>query len=857
MRFAKILLGLVSVASVWGDSGSAYAGQAAAKPLLTLEALFRLEDITDAAFSPDGRSIAFVRSRSRSGTNERYLGGRLGPHQREDVWIANAKSVSSPRPLTFGVQHGASYWIPTWSPDGRRLLVLTNQDFENIHLEMIDVASGTRRRISERGMDLEADVTGSTEHTAAIETRIRPMIWLDEHRVLFVELAAGDVSAAIAQGTRRIRKTEEQWNLTESGREPSFSALNSRKDRSPRAPGRLAVADLRAGTLTPLAEGVFRRVTVSPDGRFAAIIAEEAPWQLHGTTYIHWGRMWRSYQTSIDFHTSLLVVRLDGTPQVLRFPQVRDPVFDWIPGGLSAVRSAETYYGPTWLARRPVVALLGRKHDDGERDDSTAFLIDVEQQAVHEISHPGIGVINLAVVGDDVFLRGNGDLSTPFSAKTKYEWYSADFDAVSGPRRLGNRGYDAKCVIPLTETTGVVIDTVAGGLAVLRKGSAVQETPDERLKGARILWPNGHVPQPRGTGIAVVQLSNTRLAFIRDTSTGVVLESPWHAPEGSPQSFNLRTRTVASIARSSKGTEIFIGTPETGSQSIEKINAFLQHFGDPKYMDLSYVTSEGRKLVARLFLPPTYRQGDRLPILTFVYVYQRTPADLSYGRSDSFLNMSMALHHGFGVLYPTINTAEEYGKGRPYESVKRDVVPAVEVAIAARVADPERVYVLGHSYGAYSVYALVSQTDIFAAAAAINGPSDLVTTYFDLDPNLRYSDWAFEHQQGAQGELERMHPVMGLQVTPWQDYGRYVMNSPLRHVDRVHTPLLIFQSDADVFDMHQADNMFSALTRLGREARYVRVWGEAHSFDSPANIRMFWDETMQWFQEHRRSPLGR
>ena len=44
-------------------------------------------------------------------------------------------------------------------------------------------------------------------------------------------------------------------------------------------------------------------------------------------------------------------------------------------------------------------------------------------------------------------------------------------------------------------------------------------------------------------------------------------------------------------------------------------------------------------------------------------------------------------------------------------------------------------------------------------------------------------------------------------------------------------------SDMDSFSMDQFDEMYSALLRAGKDARYVRYWGEGHGPSSRANIR--------------------
>jgi dipeptidyl aminopeptidase/acylaminoacyl peptidase len=156
----------------------------------------------------------------------------------------------------------------------------------------------------------------------------------------------------------------------------------------------------------------------------------------------------------------------------------------------------------------------------------------------------------------------------------------------------------------------------------------------------------------------------------------------------------------------------------------------------------------------------------------------------------------------------------------------------------------------------------VEQTTIFAAAAALNGPANLFDQYLDLDPNERYISMSrngmtlFDDKLWEWAELETEHGQMALGTQPWSAFDRYFENSPIRYIDRIRTPLLIMHSDTDGFDMHQADDLFAGMVRLGKEARYVRFWGEPHSLDAPANIRQFWAELVGWFNAHVRPDVS-
>ena len=171
------------------------------------------------------------------------------------------------------------------------------------------------------------------------------------------------------------------------------------------------------------------------------------------------------------------------------------------------------------------------------------------------------------------------------------------------------------------------------------------------------------------------------------------------------------------------------------------------------------------------------------------------------------------------------------------------VMPAVQAAIDQGVADPDKLYLMGQSFGGFSTYGLVTQTHRFKAAVALAGLSDLISLYGQFDARLRYGrdpqddifmEWLFESAQTRMGG------------PPWQDLGRYLRNSPLLTVDRVQTPLLIIQGDLDYVAMQQGEEFFRALYRQGKRARFVRYWGEDHVLTSPANIRDMWTQIFDW-----------
>jgi hypothetical protein len=637
---------------------------------LTLDVLFSLEDIHSVAISPDGRMAAVVRSRSRLGRAERYLGGRLAPHQREDVWIVDLQNPAHLRPLTHGSLEGSSYWGPMWSPDGRWLLLLSDRGFANVHLELIDTRSGQMRRISRRGINTGVDVIGPQTVGAPTEqgwSAARPMAWLDARRVLFAELAATDVSRELRGSTRRIVQMARDWALTEQGREASYNRLDSPSNLSAASTGRLVTASIKGGGLRQLAEGSFRKVVVSPDGRLAAAITEGEPIRLDGMSPVRWPRS----RLSGPFHTSFEVIRLDGpNSPIERFPIISDPGFDFLPYGKNGPPShkllesdfgtewslVETYAGPMWIPGQHQVVLLA-KADASATNSDTIYVVDADTGRVQPNLHSGLLVYALDVVGNTLFALATVSHESSYA---NGHWYAVNGTTLTGGA-LGDCGKGE--IIHLAAAIGAIADLKSGAMCILRPDASVDRIVVEELAGAQIRWPvvasatiGPAIIQEKSGGfdrlawigesielreIANVQTRNANVLTETDSASRYFAIDPQHG-------------ALAIVQRAESGTTLDAHTTAGGWKHLLSLNGVLHGIYVPQFMDLHYRTGDGSDRSARLYLPPNYHTGIKLPVITWVYIQQAFDQPVS-NNSAFFENMSVALGYGFGVLVPTIN----------------------------------------------------------------------------------------------------------------------------------------------------------------------------------------------------------
>ena len=197
--------------------------------------------------------------------------------------------------------------------------------------------------------------------------------------------------------------------------------------------------------------------------------------------------------------------------------------------------------------------------------------------------------------------------------------------------------------------------------------------------------------------------------------------------------------------------------------------------------------------------------------------------------------MRLLAAQGFAVLLPDLRQDYAVVPRTPLTGLARETDMAVDAAIRDGYVDPDRLALFGVSYGAYTVTGIIGQTDRYKATVATSGIYNLISAYGNLSLRERY----IAHLDGPNlfqvKHAETMQ--LGMGGPPWRDPERYIENSPLMHVERITTPVMLIHGDLDLLPLSQAEELYIALHRLNRDAVLVRYWGEGHSINSPANLR--------------------
>lgn len=809
----------------------------AAAPV-TVDDLLALERVEGVVPSPDGNWFAITIIRGRT-AGEIFGHENLFGLTRADIWILPSDG-GAPRNMTRGHLDGGGYWSPVWSPDSRRLAVISTAGGDNIRPYVIDVGTGEVRRLTERGLDLDLNA-GASE----LLTR-NPFFWSGSTHIVCSLLSPGELARAFVRRSPVFASlATEAWEVAAAGVDATADVLEAGIEVGPEnRPNRdLVSIDVTTGRAEVLLSAQARSVTPSPDGmRFAVITATSAilpsrTASLNYPSYAAGGAITR-------MHGELAILTLGPEPQATRIAGVFDP---------EAYVAGRT---PKWSDDGRSLVIIGKEQPHSGAA-ATAFLVDAERARANRIDF-GTGSVRGTYLLRRTLLVADGN-----------GWWAIDsLDGSSAPRPVGQALPEVPDSFLALNQDEVLVSLVAGDLWMInhRSGGVEKLTSEFGPYIERVIWQSSFALEAglagRGKGSVHRQLlvstrgaegSDLHLLMLADSVVSQRV-SPPH-PDARFAAGGT-TGSAIFVMEGSAGTVLWSGDI-SGASVFERRLVLNEHLaGRVKGASrtITYRNADGQHFYAALLLPVHYEEGETYPLVTHVYPGVVIPksgyrADRIYTPSPQH-SLTLFASMGFAVLYPSIPLPAGPEAIDPLMEIAGNVIPAVDEVIRLGIADPDRLALYGHSYGGYAAISLLTQTRRFDVAVASGGFSDLLSYYSQFEITHRYFPFAHELEQLNMAEWEREDATIRMRSLPWDDHLRYLRNSPLSYLQRIETPLMMIHGDLDGAPMSQAEAVFMGLYRMGKRARLVRYWGEGHTLDSPANIRDNWQRISDWLSEH-------
>jgi len=247
------------------------------------------------------------------------------------------------------------------------------------------------------------------------------------------------------------------------------------------------------------------------------------------------------------------------------------------------------------------------------------------------------------------------------------------------------------------------------------------------------------------------------------------------------------------------------------------------------------VTVDGREIEGWFFKPADLAPDQTVPVVLSIH----GGPEWMYG--GYFLpEFHILPRFGYGVIIANPTGSMGYGTefmaGIRHDWVDRpgrELMACVDLAIEQGWADPDRLAVMGGSYGGHLGAALTTQSDRFRAAA-LDRMYPETRTFWGTTDEKWFPEWEFGGK-------------------PWEPDAReiYRRNSPWEMVDKVTTPTLVSQGHRDFRCLAAGGQMwFSALQSRGVPSRFIRFETEGHGIRDARNRVFYQHQLLEWFDTH-------
>jgi dipeptidyl aminopeptidase/acylaminoacyl peptidase len=281
--------------------------------------------------------------------------------------------------------------------------------------------------------------------------------------------------------------------------------------------------------------------------------------------------------------------------------------------------------------------------------------------------------------------------------------------------------------------------------------------------------------------------------------------------------------------------DVFVGNEELDDLvQVTETNPFQDDYAWGHAELLDYTTDAGHDLQAILVYPADFQEGREYPLI--LYQYERLSDNLHVYDVPSerdYYNYQAWSQEGYFVLMPDI----VYEPGRPGPSALDAVEHALDAAVATGHVDPDRMGLIGHSWGGYQAAYLPTRTNRFAASVA----GAAITNFMSFMGAVHWNGGLPEVGHWETGQARMAVPY-------WEDVEGHLESSPANFIMDLETPMLLMHGDADgVVDFRQGLEFYNYARRAGKEMVLLVYPGADHGLREETQQVDYHRRILEWF----------
>jgi dipeptidyl aminopeptidase/acylaminoacyl peptidase len=256
-----------------------------------------------------------------------------------------------------------------------------------------------------------------------------------------------------------------------------------------------------------------------------------------------------------------------------------------------------------------------------------------------------------------------------------------------------------------------------------------------------------------------------------------------------------------------------------------------------------YQARDGLEIPALLTLPRGAK-GAKLPLVVLVH-------GGPYVRGNSWgwdAESQFLASRGYAVLEPEFRGSTGFGAKHFKAGFKQwglamqnDIADGVRWAVQQGQVDPQRVCIMGGSYGGYAtLMGLVNDPDLYKCGINLVGVTDIGLLF--------NNGWNFESDLSEEWKAYGMPVMVG---DPVKDAAQFKATSPIQQASRITQPVLLAYGGVDVrVPINHGTQFRDAVMRTNKDVEWVEYPEEGHGWALEKNRIDFWTRVEKFLDKH-------